>query len=295
MIVITTPTGQIGRQTLDRVLAAGTGAKVRVIVRDAARLGPDVRDRVEVIEGSHGDSGVVTAAFAGADAVFWLVPPDPSAPDLDTVYSGFTRPAAVALKEQGVKRVVGVSALGRGTSVAGRAGYITASLAMDDLLAATGVGYRALALPSFMDNLLRQANLIRHHGVFRLPIPGDHKAPACATADIAAVAADLLLDDTWSGVEEVPLLGPEDLSYDEMAQIMSDVLQRPIRFEQESGADFTARLIRFGASPAMARAALDMWQAKAAGLDAAVPRTARSSTPTTFRQWCQDVFTRCPN
>jgi hypothetical protein len=51
--------------------------------------------------------------------------------------------------------VVGISALGRGTAVAGRAGYVTASLAMDDLIAGSGVAYRALTMPSFMDNLLR--------------------------------------------------------------------------------------------------------------------------------------------
>ncbi|MBP2326895.1 hypothetical protein JOF56_007280 [Kibdelosporangium banguiense] len=44
-----------------------------------------------------------------------------------------------------VVHVVGVSALGRGTPVGDRAGLVTASLAMDDLIASTGVAYRALA------------------------------------------------------------------------------------------------------------------------------------------------------
>ena len=38
-------------------------------------------------------------------------------------------------------------------SVGGAAGYVTASLAMDDLIAGTGVAYRALTNPSFMDNI----------------------------------------------------------------------------------------------------------------------------------------------
>ena len=37
---------------------------------------------------------------------------------------------------------------------------------MDDLIASTGVAYRALANPSFMDNLLRQVRSIRDQGVF---------------------------------------------------------------------------------------------------------------------------------
>ena len=74
MIVITTPTGMIGRQVLDRVLEADES--VRVIVRDASRLAPAALERVEVIEGSHGDAKVVDRAFTGADSVFWLAPPN---------------------------------------------------------------------------------------------------------------------------------------------------------------------------------------------------------------------------
>ncbi|MDN3357723.1 NAD(P)H-binding protein [Actinomadura sp. DC4] len=288
MIVLTTPTGQIGRATLGRLLAAG--APVRVIVRDASRLPSGVRDAVEIVEGSHGDPDVVAKAFAGADSLFWLVPPDPRAPSLDAAYSGFSRPASEALQAQGVERVVAVSALGRGTPMADHAGHVTASLAMDDLLAATGVGYRALTMPSFMDNLLRQTELIKSQGVFTSPVAGAHAAPTCAIRDIAAVAADLLLDDTWSGVEEVPVLGPEDLSSDDMARIMTEVLGRPIRFQQVPGPEFRAQMMGFGMSEAVVQGLLDMAAAKDAGLDNAAPRTPRSSTPTTFREWCRDVL-----
>ena len=68
--------------------------------------------------------------------------------------------------------MVGISALGRGTAAAGHAGLVTASLAMDDLIASTGVSYRALTMPSFMDNLLRQVPAIRSQGMFFTPISG---------------------------------------------------------------------------------------------------------------------------
>ena len=58
---------------------------------------------------------------------------------------------------------------------------VTASLAMDDLIADTGVTYRAVTNPSFMDNLLRQAEAIKNDSTFRLPISGDLKQPSCAT------------------------------------------------------------------------------------------------------------------
>ena len=44
-------------------------------------------------------------AFAGADAVFWLVPPNPTAESLEAAYLDFTQPACGALKSCGVRRV----------------------------------------------------------------------------------------------------------------------------------------------------------------------------------------------
>jgi uncharacterized protein YbjT (DUF2867 family) len=79
-----------------------------------------------------------------------------------------------------------------------------------------------------VENLLRQVEAIRTQGAFSLPIDGDLEQPAVATRDIAAVAAVLLLDHSWSGDRELPVMGPEDLSFNEMAAIMTDVLDRPV-------------------------------------------------------------------
>jgi hypothetical protein len=68
----------------------------------------------------------------------------PRTDDDELVPSGTVQP------RHSVKLVVGVSALGRGTPWADRAGFVTGSLAMDDLIASSGVAYRALCNPSFM-------------------------------------------------------------------------------------------------------------------------------------------------
>ncbi len=288
MIVVTTPTGAIGRQVLENILAGGE--PIRVIARDPARLPSHTRERVEVVRGSHGDIDVVNQAFMGADSVFWLVPPDPYAKSIEAAYLDFTRPACDAFRSRGVKRVVGVSALGRGLAVARKAGLVTASLAMDDLIASTGVNFRALTMPSFMDNILRQVEPIKNLGMFFLPIAGDRKFPTCATRDIAAVAARLLLDHSWSGQDNVAVLGPEDVSFNDMAQIMSQVLGKPVCFQQIPFEAFKTRLLENGMSEAFAQAYADMMVAKNEGLDNAEPRTPQSTTPTSFRQWCEDVL-----
>jgi uncharacterized protein YbjT (DUF2867 family) len=288
MIVITTPSGQIGHQVLANLLDSGEA--LRAIDRDPSDLPAEIRERVEIVEGSHGDAAVVATAFAGADAVFWLTPPDPHAPSVEAAYVGFTRPAAAAFKQQGVKRVVGVSALGRGTPSADRAGFVIGSLAMDDLIANSGVAYRALCNPSFMDNIARQVAAIANQGLFFSPIDGERKLPTVATRDIAAAAARLLLDASWSGVDEVPLLGPEDLSFNDMAEIMSEVLGKDVRFQQTTFEAYKNQFLGFGMSDAMAQGQTDMAWAKNAGIDNAVQRTPENSTPTSFRQWSEEVL-----
>lgn len=285
-IVITAPTGDIGTQVLANVL--GSGATIRVIARDPSRLSAQVRERVEVVQGSHRDVSVVDQAFEGATSVFWLCPPDPHAESVMAAYVDFTRPACEAIRRHGVRRVVGISALGRGTPMAANAGYVTASLAMDDLIVGTGVDFRALTMPSFMDNIARQAAPIRDQGMFFLPIDGDRKLPAVAACDIASVAAGLLLDPSWSGSGEVPVLGPEDLSFNDMARIMSDVLGKSVRYQQVTFEVYKAGFVQRGMSDAMAQGMTDMARAKNEGLDNAVQRTHRNSTPTSFRQWCEE-------
>lgn len=288
MIVITTPTGMIGRQVLEKLL--DSGGPIRAILRDPSRLPAQMREHLEIVQGSHGDSATVDRAFEGANSVFWLVPPNPQAVSVDAAYLDFTRPACDAIRKQGVKHVVGVSALGRGTTVAEHAGPVTASLKMDDLIMSTGVSYRSLAMPSFMDNMLRQAELIRNQGLFVSPLSANLKLPTCATRDIAAVAASLLRDRSWRGQDSVAVPGPEDLSCNDMAAIMSEVLGKPVRFQQIAGDAYKARMIERGASTAIAQAMLDMMTAKNAGLDNGAPHTARAGTPTSFRQWCEDIL-----
>lgn len=288
MIVVTTPTGKIGSQLVARLLDADEA--VRVIVRDPSRLSPAVRHHVDVIVGSQQQPEVVNEAFAGADAVFWLVPADPRSPSVEAAYVDFSRPAVEAMARHGVRHVVGISALGRGLAVAEHAGNVTATLALDDLIAQSGVHYRALTNATFMDNIARSVGSIKADGTFGTPIAGDRRMPTVATRDIAATAARLLLNRDWTGFAEVPQLGPEDLTFQEQAAIISDVLGRPVRYQQTSTDELKSGLLAYGWSEAMAQAMVDMLVAGDNGLNEGVRRTPENTTPTTFRQWCQEVL-----
>jgi hypothetical protein len=99
-----------------------------------------------------------------------------------------------------------------------------------------------------------------------------------------------LADDTWHGFGEVPCLGPEDISPDQMAATISELLGSEVTYQQISGPEFHERLLGRGYSAAMADATVAWFEAKNQGLDEGVPRTEESTTPLTFRRWCGRIL-----
>jgi uncharacterized protein YbjT (DUF2867 family) len=286
MIVVTTPTGFIGSKLVRELLAAREA--VRVIARDPDKLPDEVRAQVEIVRGSSDDESVLDPALAGAESLFHVVPPFFAAPDVMEYYLQFTRPVIRSMKRHGVARVVTVSGIGRRRSA--KAGPVSATIAKDLELERAGLHVRALWCPSFMENTLRSVESLRTLGTFAGPSRPDVKAPLVATCDIAAVGARLLRDRSWTGGGGVAVLGPEDLSIDDRAAILSEVLARPIRYQQVPTDAYAAQLMKYGASEGFARGLLDMHAEKDGGLDLTEPRTPENTTPTSFRQWCTEVL-----
>lgn len=289
MIVVTTPTGRIGRAVVTELL--NQDEPVRLIVRDPARLSPAARQRFQIVTGSHRDPAVLDEALAGTDSLLWVMPADPAAAGIYDAYVTASVPGAEAVHRHDVAHVVIVSALGRGTGLYG--GHVSASLAMEDLFRSTGAHVRALANPTFLDNLLWQIPSLRA-GTLTGTLPADLRLPAVATRDIAAAATGLLVDHRWTGQGTLGVLGPEDLSANDMAAILSDTLGditgTPIRYRRGSRDAARKALIEHGFSPAIAQAMIDMDVAKEAGIDRSISRTAANTTPTTLRQFATEVL-----
>lgn len=286
MIVITTPTGSIGSQTLSNLL--DSEERLRVIARDPSKLHSEVRDRVEVIEGSHGDPDVVGRALEGADSVFWLVAPNPQAEDIYDAYVEFSRPGVEAAKAHGVQRAVVVSALGRGYGQP--AGMLSAAQRMVDLWADSGISLRELAMPGFMDNVLGQVDAIKHQATIYGTTRPDLKQPHVATKDIAAIAARLLSDDGWSGQELIAVLGPQNLTFPEAAAEISQGIGKEITYTHIPFDAFREQLVGAGFSDAAADGMVEMMVAKDDGIDNLPVPSPEFTTPTSFRQWAETVL-----
>src|SRR4051812_43981202 len=262
VLVITTPTGQIGRQTLTHLLASDEST--RVIVRDASRLDPDGRDRVEIAEGSHGDESVLTRALDGAEALLWLVPRGLEGVTARERYLDLTRPAAGAIRAHGVGHVVGISSAGHGWPTS--AGVLSAAFAMDAEIERTGVAYRALSMPAYMENLLGQVGAIRDHGTLAMAYDADRVIALVATRDIAAVAAALLTDRSWEGQQNLPVFGPDHLSPVQMAEVISGLLGSAVTYTRLALADVAAAAPERGASEGVARDMVEMTSPQCPGI-----------------------------
>jgi hypothetical protein len=68
------------------------------------------------------------------------------------------------------------------------------------------------------------------------------------------------------------------------------VLGRKIRYERQSLDDLAATMTGYGMGAAFVEGMVEMMRAKDERLDLGVRRTPGTASPTTFRQWCEDVL-----
>lgn len=221
--------------------------------------------------------------------MFWLVPPKPSAPSAKAYYLAFARAGAAAIRRHDVGHVVAVTSAGRGWPKP--AGLLSAAFAMDAELESSGAAYRALSMPFYMENLERNLGDIRDRGVLELPYAPDRPLATIATRDIAECAAMLLTDLSWSGQERLPVFGPDRLTPVQIAEVIADVLDRPVNYRQSSHHDFVAAMTARGATEQSIRDFTDMHDAQNDGLYE-TDWTAATPTETGFRAWFQEFVGR---
>jgi uncharacterized protein YbjT (DUF2867 family) len=281
MIALTTPTGTIGSKTLGNLLAS-TNEPIRVLVRDRGRLPSGILERVEIVEGSLDEPGDLRRLLDGARTLFWCQPDPHTAPDYLGAYEALSERGCAAVRESGVPRVVAISVAGGKPDRP--AGPISGLHRMEEIFRGSGAACRFLRCGSFFDNFLWQWHSITEQGVFVYPIAADAKGPQVAAADIARVAAGWLSREDWVGVEAPQLLGPEALSYGEMAEILARQLERGVAYERMEPAAYCDVLVSMGSSPAAAQGLVDMFLFLESGYHVP-PDAVIAETPTTFAQW----------
>ncbi len=278
-IAVTTPTGNVGSRVVRLLVQAGV--RPRVLVRDPVKLDPELRPLVDEARGDLLDEAFVAEALQGVEALFWASPESFVAPDplADMVRMGAN--AAAAVRAAGVTRVLQISSVGaeRGQG----AGLIDGLARNEEQLASSGAAVLTLRCGYFFTNLLGMLDEMRA-GSLTTTMPLDRPMAWVDPRDIGEVAAVRLLAG-WSGTSVAAVHGPADLSWGEVATILSAATGRDIKAQETTDAALREGLLAAGLSVPAVEGIVGMTAGLRDGFTPEQQRDARSTTPTTLESW----------
>lgn len=289
MYVITGATGHTGGVATERLLASGS--KVRAIGRDAKRLERFSSKGAEAVVAEMTDAAALERAFAGARAVYVMIPPNPSAPDVRSYQEKVSDNLAVAIRKNGVTHAVVLSSTGaEKTSGTGPVvGLHSLEKKLESIDALNAVFIRA---GYFMENLLPQAGIIQSLGSMAGPLRADLPLPMIATRDIGAAVAQLLAKLDFTGKQARELLGARHVSYGEASKIIGAAIGKPdLAYRQAPAIMLKPAMMQMGMSSNMVDLLLEMCEGLNTGyMKALEPRSAGNTTPTTLETFAAEVF-----
>jgi len=219
MILITGATGTTGRHVVKQL--SEKGEQVRALVRDVQKAKWLADPNIEFVEGNFDNLASLESALTGVDRAYLLTPTSPHRVSQE---ANFLK----AAKRSKLEQIVRLSILGAETDSPSR--LLQRHGEADQQLKKSGIPFTILKPSYFMQNLFWYADAIKKQGVFHASFPATTKHAHIDARDIAAVAVSAL---TESGHENQVYLitGPEALSYDEMMSILSDLLNKPLRYD----------------------------------------------------------------
>ena len=282
-ILITTPLGNVGLETLRALATRPERSQLRLI---AAVRNPD-KDRTalkaladEVVQFDFADPKTVNLALTGVDRVLLVRPPQLADVDL------YFRPFVDAIKRSDVEQVVFLSLQGVENN------SITPHHKIEKLIRDDGIPYTFLRPSFFMQNLsTTHRDEIASHNEIYIPA-GDGRTSLIDVVDIGEVAALILADTAGRHVNKsYELTGSEALTYYQMAQTLTDVLGRKITYKDPLVLAFIWRKWRREAMPltfvlVMVALYTIAKLGKAAGLTS-VFQSLTGHAPRTFRQFVE--------
>lgn len=216
-ILVTGATGTVG-SALVGALGEG-GARVRALVRDAARAAEQFGGDVDLAVADFADLRSVEAALAGIDTLFLACGNHPE----QVAWEIGAIDAAVAT---GVGRVVKLSAVG--AEIGSALAFWDWHGRIEAHLAASGVAATVLRPATYMSNLLRAAGSLRASGTLVAPA-GGAKIAMVDPRDVAAAAAVVLCEDGHD-LRTYTLTGPEAVTYEHVAEDLAAAVGRHVTF-----------------------------------------------------------------
>ncbi len=289
MYVVLGASGNTGSIVANALL--DLGKEVRVVGRDSKKLAPFVNRGAEAFTADVVDGEALGRAFAGAEAVYSLTPPNLASTNYRAYQDQVTDAVAKAIETAAVKYAVTLSSVG--ADKAEKTGPVAGLHAMESRFAQIP-GLNALHLRAgyFMENTLPQIGIIQQFGMMAGPVRADLPLPMIATRDIGAAAVDALLRLDFSGQQTRELLGQRDLTYSEVARIVGAAIGKPaLAYVQLPAEQVILAMGQMGISKNVASLLCEMSDALDSGyMKALEPRSSANTTPTSYETFVEQVF-----
>ncbi|GAA5442793.1 NAD(P)H azoreductase [Microbulbifer sp. NBRC 101763] len=248
-ILITGGTGNNGKAVLKNF--ANTNIPVRALLRDLSRA-PIVADNISYVIGDYENESSLLEAMQGIETAFLVTAFEPS---FTNKHAAFIRIA----EQAGVKHIVQISGLGADKdSPIDIARWL--GEAEEHLIEST-LNWTILQPASFNSNFFASAEEIAQQSTISAPF-GSAPGAAIVTVDhqdIGDIAAKILVEPGEHIGKKYILTGAEKLTYTDISNILSEVLQRKITYQPISDEAARSGLLSLGVSERAADALAQLW------------------------------------
>lgn len=286
-ILVTGATGNVGREVVAALLAAGRPVRAA----SSATSGPRAMSgaRVEPVRLDFTDPSTWAAVYSGIQVMFLMRPPQLSNIGRDMV------PSLEAAKRAGVRHMVLLSLQGAETNT------VVPHAKIEAWLRGSGLDWTFVRPAFFMENLTTtHVRDIRDRDTIMVPA-GSGATAFVAASDVAAVATAALLDPAAHQGRAWTPTGTAALTYTEVVEILTDILGRPIRYARPGALRYARHArSRLGLPAGMVAVTTAIYTVarlgKAGGLTEDV-HTVTGRDPLSFRAWARahrDAWDRRP-
>jgi uncharacterized protein YbjT (DUF2867 family) len=273
MLLITGATGNVGKELIQQLVQ--DGQSVRVLTRDERKVA-HLAGRVEIAVGDFHSIKTLEAALQGVQRMFLL--------DFETEQ---VTNILAAGKGTGLQHIVKLSTIEAGREP--MIGHGKHHREREQLIQASGIAWTFLRPTIFMTNALDWIPTIKQQNTVYYP-GGEGRVSPIDPWDIAAVAAQALISSKHEG-HAYALTGPQLLSFGDMAQVLAQVLGRPIRYIDIPESVAADQMRKAGLPEyvveGLVGAFLELRKDRFAYVTDAVEQVT-GRPPRTFEEWCRE-------
>ncbi|UCD93205.1 MAG: SDR family oxidoreductase [Methanobacteriota archaeon] len=280
-ILVTGATGTVGSEVVRQLSARGVNvcACCHTLSKADMIRGPGV----EIKETDYTRLDTVEAAFKGSEKLFLV-----TTPLIDNLME-ITPQLVEEAKKAGIKHIVKLSNMDMFTEEEAKIPPIGWHRQEERIIEESGIPYTFLRPAGFMQNFFMHVDTIKAQNAI-YTITGEGTEGFIDARDIAAVAVEALTGEGHEG-KIYSITGPEAVSYDQAAEVLSDVLGRKITHVKMSEEDARKGFVEAGWPDWLLNAYLVGGRITREGRTSTVTSTVEEVTgkkPTTFEQFARE-------